>query len=303
MNKILTDLRLLAMTFGRPSMIGRTTDVPIPDLIDDEYLGDRGPGSQPGSINSRLGLFVSSSRLFDLLEEILELFYRDSSGVVSHRQVQGVTRTAELLTPVLDLNRRLDHFVEGVPDYLQIPARPAAVATHEDHVHLQQQVLYCRFLYVRVLLLRPLLLMATRRDSKPATSSSLDDEVIRCCCNLCTMTACRLIDTLYANLGTLYRSSGWHTVYCKSAMSSDMVLVLTTILVTFSAAIVLLASSKIEEFQPRVAESDIEASWARCLLILEHYENQIHSANHAKHILRTMKTRISDVARAHGMFT
>lgn len=211
----LTICRLLAMTFGRPSMIGRATDVPIPDLIDDEYLGDRSMGTQPANIYSRLGLFVSSCRLFDLLEEILELFYRDSTGVVSHRQLNGATRTAELLTPVLDLNRRLDQFVEGVPDYLQVPARPSAAATHDDHVHLQQQVLYCRFLYVRLLLLRPLLLMATRRDSKPATSSSLDDEVIRSCCNLCTLTACRLIDTLYANLGTLYRSSGWHTVYCK----------------------------------------------------------------------------------------
>lgn len=211
----LTICRLLAMTFGRPSMIGRSTDVPIPDLIDDEYLGDRVVSSQPQNTRSRLGLFVSSCTLFDLLEEILELFYRDSSGVVSHRQIQGVTRTAELLTPVLDLNRRLDEFVEGIPDYLQVPARPAYEAIHEDHVHLQQQVLYCRFLYVRLLLLRPLLLMATRRDSKPATSSSLDDEVIRSCCNLCVSTACRLIDTLYANLGTLYRSTGWHTVYCK----------------------------------------------------------------------------------------
>ncbi|KAK4493879.1 hypothetical protein PRZ48_015064 [Zasmidium cellare] len=278
--------RLLAMTFGRPSMIGRNTDVPIPDLIDDEYLGDRSIGSQPETTHSRLGLFVSSCRLFDLLEEVLELFYRDSSGVVSHRQIQGVTRTAELLTPVLDLNRRLDEFVEGVPDYLQVPARPALAATHDDHIHLQQQVLYCRFLYVRLLLLRPLLLMATRRDTKPATSSSLDDEVIRSCCNLCALTACRLIDTLYANLGTLYRSSGWHTVYF-----------------TFSAAIVLLASSKIEEVQQRVAESDMEASWNRCLLILDHYENQIQSAHQAKHILRTMKTRISDVARAQDQQT
>lgn len=211
----LTICRLLAMTFGRPSMIGRNTEVPIPDLIDDEYLGDRVVCSQPQNTRSRLGLFVSSCTLFDLLEEILQLFYRDSSGVVSHRQIQGVTRTVELLTPVLDLNRRLDKFVEGVPDYLQVPARSDLDATQEDHVHLQQQVLYCRFLYVRLLLFRPLLLMATRRDSKPATSSSLDDEVIRSCCCLCVSTACRLIDTLYANLGTLYRSSGWHTVYCK----------------------------------------------------------------------------------------
>lgn len=51
--------------------------------------------------------------------------------------------------------------------------------------------------------------------TKPATHFSLDDEVIRSCRNRCVSTACRLIDTVYDNLGTLYRSSGWHAVYCE----------------------------------------------------------------------------------------
>lgn len=112
---------------------------------------------------------------------------------------------------------------------------------------------------------------------------SLDDDLIRSCCTLCTFTACRLIDTLYENLGTLYRSSGWHTVYF-----------------TFSAAIVLLASAKVEELGPRVTANDIEGSWARCWHILQHYDGQIHSAAHARSILQTMKARVTDTTRREG---
>ncbi|EME41620.1 C6 transcription factor-like protein [Dothistroma septosporum NZE10] len=273
--------RLLAMTFGRPSMIGRLTDVPAPALVDDEYLSDRDIGVQPSSVPSRLGLFVSSCQLFDLLEEILELFYRHNSSVSSPKQPNGSTKASELLAPVLDLNRRLDKFVENVPGYLQVPINGSGA---EDHIHLQQQVLYCRFLYVRLLSLRPLLLMSTRRHSTAFTTPmSLDDDLIKSCCTLCTFTACRLIDTLYENLGTLYRSSGWHTVYF-----------------TFSAAIVLLASSKVEELGPRVTPNDIEASWARCWQILQHYEGQIHSAAHARTLLQTMKVRVAEFSRREG---
>jgi hypothetical protein len=103
--------RLLSMTFGRPSMIGRSTTVPIPALIDDEYLSDRIEAKQPGGVNSRLGLFVSSCELFEILEEILDLFYRDGGN--------GAKQADELVTPVLDFNRRLDKYVEvSVPSCL-----------------------------------------------------------------------------------------------------------------------------------------------------------------------------------------
>lgn len=101
--------RLLAMTFGRPSMIDKSNSVPIPAVIDDEYLSDREEARQPPGIHSRLGLFVSSCKLFEILEDILELFYRDTG---SQRPGSGVTQVAETVAPVLDFNRRLDNFLE-----------------------------------------------------------------------------------------------------------------------------------------------------------------------------------------------
>lgn len=76
-------------------------------------------------------------------------------------------------------------------------------------------------MYVRVLSLRPLLLLATRREHCPSTrlpeesQSSLDEELIRNCCNLCVVTAHRIIENIHGHLDTAYKSSGWHSVYCK----------------------------------------------------------------------------------------
>jgi hypothetical protein len=101
--------RLLAMTFGRPSMIDKSHSVPIPVMIDDDYLSDHEEARQPPGIYPRLGMFVSSCKLFEILEEILELFYRDTG---SQRLGNGGTKVAELVTAVLDFNRRLDSFME-----------------------------------------------------------------------------------------------------------------------------------------------------------------------------------------------
>jgi len=98
--------------------------------------------------------------------------------------------------------------------------------------------------------------------------------VIASCCKLCLATACQLIGTLFDNLCTLYRSSGWHTVYF-----------------TFASAIVLLASSKLEDKIPHFRSDEIEAAWNKVHTILEHYENQIQSASRAAAILKTMRTR------------
>lgn len=74
---------------------------------------------------------------------------------------------------------------------------------------------------VRLLLLRPLLLMSTRiQQSRTVqaldntTQSTLDAELVKNYCSLCLNTAYRLVDVIYYNLNTLYRSAGWHAVYC-----------------------------------------------------------------------------------------
>lgn len=71
-------------------------------------------------------------------------------------------------------------------------------------------------------------------------------------------------------------------------------------IVTFAAAIVLLAYSKIDDYRPEADVSDMGTAWGRCLSILEYYEDQISSANHAIRILNSMKNQVLETARAQG---
>lgn len=226
-------------------MIGKSWNVPMPSLIDDEYLFDNGEeGVQPAHVPSRMGLFVWSCPLFEILAEILGYFYIDDGGDGYPKHLGSEVCNKEVLPRVLDFNRRLDNLFDSIPEYLKTTkiTRPT-ISDKNSSVNLQQQVLYCRyvsiprrrrghftqanrFLYVRVLSLRPLLLLARRREH-PSFSTrlpakghlSLDEELIGRCCNLCVVTAHQIIESIYEHLDTAYKSSGWHSVYCKSRHS------------------------------------------------------------------------------------
>ena len=162
---------------------------------------------------------------------------------------------------------------------------------------------------VRLLLLRPLLLMSTRvaRSSTihaldGTTQPSLDADLVKNCCNLCLKTAYRLVDAIYFNLNTLYRSSGWHAVYCTSpSPPSHRSTRAKLSSVSFSAAIVLLASLKCPLVDCQVGDEKFESCWARCMAVFEHYRDQIQSAPHIILLLRAIRRQMTQGSDA-GMF-
>lgn len=138
---LLTMERLLAMTFGRPTMVNRSYGTPMPSLIDDEYLRTDGDGVQPKGANSRMGLFVYSCKLFEILDDILSTFYSadTSADHVSESRLQ------DMVSEVLSFNRRLDNFITSLPDYLKTAQSSQVFMTERNSwTNLQQQVLYCR---------------------------------------------------------------------------------------------------------------------------------------------------------------
>jgi hypothetical protein len=135
------------MTFGRPTMLSKSWKVPVPLLIDDEHLSVDGTGVQPPDIPSRLGLFVSSCELFEILHDILATFYVDESGADSSKQLHPQTPGRDIITDVLSFNRRLDEFVESIPEYLHVTEISQVIVSEKNTcIHLQQQVLYCRYI-------------------------------------------------------------------------------------------------------------------------------------------------------------
>ena len=133
------------MTFGRPTMLSTSWDVPVPALIDDEYLNNATEGVQPAGKPSVMGLFISSCNLFELLEEILKSFYSGEPFPDLSKQETASDMAKAFIAPVLQYNRRLDKFIDSVPDYLKLTEYGDGMKFSNNSVTLQQQVLYCRY--------------------------------------------------------------------------------------------------------------------------------------------------------------
>lgn len=226
------------MTFGRATITSGTENVPRPLGIDDEFLNEEHEGVQPVEKVPRLGLFVWSLNLYDILHEILTTLYHKGQDKSALRGRDG--ENWKLLSDILTLNQRLDEFLERLPEYLRPQSQSMSPpdSQNADHEKLQRQVLQCRlvdsavdestliltsgsFLYTRVILLRPLLLLGNDLDGTPTRSGSpmttphLRTILFESACSLCVQTGHLLIEKLHENLETPYRISAWHSVYCK----------------------------------------------------------------------------------------
>jgi len=88
-------------------------------------------------------------------------------------------------------------------------------------ITLKVQLTSIRFLYTRIILLRPLLLMSTQNSLRHEATEpdslrtiTLDRELANQACILCIGNAQELAESLRQNIDTPYRISPWHTVYC-----------------------------------------------------------------------------------------
>ena len=75
---ILTNFRVQSMTYGRPTMISESFNVPYPTLIDDEYMSTdptEPDAVQPSGVPSRMAYFVSTVKLSDIRSRIRQCVY------------------------------------------------------------------------------------------------------------------------------------------------------------------------------------------------------------------------------------
>ncbi|GIJ86504.1 hypothetical protein Asppvi_005393 [Aspergillus pseudoviridinutans] len=161
-NCIIMD-RLLALTFGRPNMISGDSGVPLPLVIDDEYLKQDGEGIQPSQSECSMRFFVFSIQLFEILDRIMSKIYRYESVNPSNEGGEDFWWSRDRLEDVLKLNNALDDWHDTLPNNLRLQcATEARADLRSDTAILQAKVLYSRFLYIRILLLRPALLSAAQ---------------------------------------------------------------------------------------------------------------------------------------------
>jgi hypothetical protein len=105
-------LRFASLSFGRPLALSKDTSVPLPELIDDEYLSETSEGEQPASIPSRLAFFVYAIKLID---------FKEKSRIIE-TQCPNIGKngfSGQQLGAILDLISDLDRFSEALPAYLR----------------------------------------------------------------------------------------------------------------------------------------------------------------------------------------
>jgi hypothetical protein len=113
-------------------------------MIDDDFLQIEAEGHQPSNLPSRMGLFVYSSILYDILDKILITFYTPETATESPAPTSADDTVQKLLSNILTYNRQLDGFQKSIPEYLRLPAREDQPHMNASHVQLQARILNCR---------------------------------------------------------------------------------------------------------------------------------------------------------------
>jgi len=129
------------MTLGRPAIVSKTLAaiVPLPAIIDDEFLSDE-PGvyrSQPNASPSILGFFIKSLQLYDIVNDILLLLYfgedndaqKDPAILLSNQSINVAT--------VMQLDRDLMKWGRSLPPYLRI----SSLDSFSNTIFLRQAII------------------------------------------------------------------------------------------------------------------------------------------------------------------
>ncbi|KAH7142956.1 fungal-specific transcription factor domain-containing protein, partial [Dactylonectria estremocensis] len=265
--------RQFAVTFGRPTMISAQSKVPMPLMIDDEYLVEDGEGSQPSHLNSQLSSFVYSNKLFDILNDILVAFYMKKNTIFQKSDTHSCD--CDELNTILKFNRALYEFRDSLPSYLAIPQQ--SESPRDPKIELGARILYSRLLYIHIFLLRPILLSVTQasNDTQSLDDDRLEHQLALKACRLCISRAQTLIAHMYENMDSSYWTSISHKIHYA-----------------FSCAVVLIAARLCPMPEVDISSTSLQASWSQCIELFEYYEPHFPSASHVLQILEMLEDRL-----------
>lgn len=119
--------RLLAMVYGRPSMIKQSVALhaPRPLSVDEQNLPAKTTDELPAVDDPQLiDFFIQSQDLFNILSEILEEFYdprfkQMSSSSDEHEAYFGVNSPNRKSLPILEIDQKLSKWEQSLPKHLR----------------------------------------------------------------------------------------------------------------------------------------------------------------------------------------
>ncbi|KAF8537535.1 fungal-specific transcription factor domain-containing protein [Trichophaea hybrida] len=260
--------RVVSMTFGHPSMISIHSQVTLPLEIDDEFIGNENTlCEQPDGRPSRMSFYISTLKLYDILGEILSIFY-DSSGSRSVITASG-EKTDRYYQSLLKLDRMLLDFQRELPPFLRfhsVDKNNHPYASEYPFTTRQANVLHARYLNIRILLFRPNLINLIQ-ESQAAypehnlTTTLLEASLAMKCSVSCVLAAQEAIGLIDDNLLTGAVPAWWYYIFYL-----------------YIAATVLLAAKLCPALEGELDYGSLEVSWKKCIEILRGLEDRYESA-------------------------
>ena len=162
-------------------------------------------------------------------------------------------------------------------------------------------------MYTRLSILRPLIVGEANRcvserandRERSNSSSNVMSKLCKELCNLCVTISHDAINELHKQMSTVYRTSPWHTLYCKYMKKSIPWIVFPGSqnltngdAVTFAAASVLVAATLCPFLEVKLDQDPCKASWDKALQIFAFYKTHVASAERGIEALHKFRNYI-----------
>lgn len=146
----------LSMTSGRPAMIAHGTKVPLPLAHDIPVVCSCFTEDLHESSPTDYHFFIETLKLYNIMNETLHTLYslepRENLTGDPNYDYFGIPG-AQAVGNLLDMDQKLKNWYENLPRHLRYEAGSDLVSVH----HRQSNVLFFRYIHVRILLFRPVL--------------------------------------------------------------------------------------------------------------------------------------------------
>jgi hypothetical protein len=277
---------MLAMTFGRPTMIPPEyyQNVDLPEPVHDGQITTMGispateedDGAKPPSVLC----FIQRLELCVILHGILRTLY------------EPMKRVGDLTTlrvrEMAELDQQLSAWLAELPPAMQMSKAEVGLAqpASQNNSSVPSHMIYTRYLTVRILLTRPSLVAVglkhtTGRPNPEASHgdlASLDHIFTLCAAEACVDTSKRLVDHIRSDTGLQRRVVGatWYNTNC-----------------IFNAALVIFSAHIIPSLQARITA---QGYWQACIDLMRAFSHHCRSAQACLSMLELLNSHLGQAA-------
>ncbi|KAK2599993.1 hypothetical protein QQS21_005295 [Conoideocrella luteorostrata] len=282
---IVTDM-LVSMTYGRPAMTTHISVLPLPSGFEQ----DLSVPVEPNQVTPKFRFYRESIRLCGILEEILSKVYQPwmnrTAPDVSHNAT-GSTSSYYSLDTIVGLHRKLSDFENSLHDSLSWKKGVETEIPLQNRTLFKDQslLLHARFIYLRIMLLRPILTqLSTHEQAKTEEGVKLEpttftDPILAStslqCAKLCVEAAIDLLALLHGNFNPQVPGAWWWDV-----------------LYACTAGIVLIIARTCPTLVPSLNQPQMSASWDECQQILKHVASFNASGRQSLKMLQLIHSKV-----------